>query len=47
MIEYDLEQADGYIHENDLPDLDHLRDHVIGIMEAVYESGDIKKLESS
>jgi len=30
-----------------LPDLNHIRDHVIGIMEAFYETGDPMKLEAS
>ena len=35
----------GYIHEDDLPDLDSARDFITGIQECVYQSGDVDKLE--
>ena len=41
-----LEDA-GYIHESNLPDLDHLRDHVQGMIDAMYKTGDVGALESS
>ena len=41
-----LEDA-GYIHESNLPDLEHLKDHVQGIIDAMYKTGDVGALESS
>lgn len=36
----------GYIHENNLPNLDLIRDFLIGIIESVYVTGDIDALEN-
>jgi len=35
----------GYIHEDDVPDLDHCREMLEGILESIYKTGDIDKLE--
>jgi len=35
----------GYVREESLPNFENLRDHIKGIVEAVYEDGDISKLE--
>ncbi len=43
--DYDYEEPAGYVREEEVPNLEHLRDHVQGIIEAVYESGDVMKLE--
>lgn len=37
----------GYIHETELPDLDRVCDRLEGVLEAVYETGDIISLESN
>lgn len=36
----------GYIHQSDLPDFERIKDHLNGIIEAVYETGDVGMLES-
>ena len=36
----------GYIHEDDLPDLDHIKDYLEGVLEAVYVTGDVEVLEN-
>ncbi len=36
----------GYIHEDNLPDLDNLRGHVQGVVDAFYKSGNINDMES-
>jgi hypothetical protein len=35
----------GFIHRDDLPDLDNLKDHLEGVAEAFYKSGDTDYLE--
>lgn len=35
----------GYIHEDDLPNLDSARDFLVGIQECFYQTGDVDKLE--
>ncbi len=34
-----------YIHIDDLPDLESMKDYLEGVVEAVYKDGDIKKLD--
>lgn len=36
---------DGWIHEDDLPNFNDTRDFLVGVIECVYETGDIEKLE--
>jgi len=36
----------GYIHEDDLPNIERLRDLMSGVMEAMYETGDVSMMES-
>ena len=36
----------GYIHESELPDFAQIKEHLKGIIEAVYETGDVAMLES-
>ena len=43
----DLPSDHGFYHESELPDLDHLKDHVQGILDALYKTGSITQLESS
>lgn len=45
-IEPEIPEDWGYLHKDNLPNYDYIRDHVQGIVEAVYESGDVMKLES-
>jgi|TARA_R110000868_G_C10970190_1_gene769683 hypothetical protein len=46
MIDHsDCPSDHGYFHESELPDLDHLTDHVKGILEAIYSTGDCAQLE--
>lgn len=35
----------GWVHQDDLPDIDHCKDMLEGIIEAIYTSGSIDKLE--
>lgn len=35
----------GWVHEDDIPDLDSVRDFLTGVIEAVYVTGDVDKLE--
>lgn len=35
----------GYVHEDDLPDFDKIKDHLRGVVESVYESGNLDSLE--
>ena len=37
----------GYIYIDDLPDLDHLKDHVQGLLVALYVTGDVNNMEQS
>ncbi len=44
--DYEPTPADyGWVHEDDLPDLDHAKDMLEGVLEALYVSGDVEKLE--
>ena len=36
----------GYIHEDNLPDLDSGRDFLVGIQECIYQTGNVEKLEN-
>ena len=36
----------GYIHERDLPDIDFLKDQILGVVDAFYKTGDVFMLES-
>lgn len=36
----------GWIHEDDVPDLDHCTDMLKGILEAVYVTGNVEELEN-
>lgn len=45
--DYDLTPEDsGYVHEDNLPNLEHMRDHLKGVLEALYSTGDMKRMES-
>ena len=46
MIAVDPEEH-GYIKASELPDLDHMWDHMQGVLEALYTTGDMEALESS
>jgi hypothetical protein len=41
---YDM---DGWIHEDDMPNLDHARDHMEKVLEALYGGASLNDLESS
>ena len=43
--EHEIPEDYGYIHQDNLPDLNHLRDHVQGIIDVIYGSGNIRQLE--
>jgi hypothetical protein len=46
--EYECEAVDScWIHENELPDLDHAKNMLQSVLNAVYETGDIESLEDS
>jgi len=49
-LEYDYEppvpEDSGYIHKDDLPNLDRVRDFVEGLKECLYKSGDVGMMES-
>jgi len=36
----------GWVHEDDIPDLDHLQDMLEGIVEALYVTGNVEELEN-
>lgn len=36
----------GYVHVDKLPDYDRLRDQIQGIIEAMYQTGEVMRLES-
>lgn len=38
---------DGWVRVEDLPDLEHIKDHLQGMIDAIYETGDIFALEFS
>lgn len=42
----DILREQGYIHESELPDFPQIKDHLKGIIEAVYTTGDVAMLES-
>jgi len=49
---YDLDyeptlEDHGLCRIDELPDLDHLKDHLLGVAEAFYETGDTHALENS
>lgn len=35
----------GWVHEDDVPDIEHCKDMLEGILEALYKTGDVAKLE--
>lgn len=45
--EYYLEESplDEWVHEDDLPDLEFMKDMTISVINAIYETGDIENLE--
>lgn len=36
----------GWVHEDDVPDLDHCKDMLQGIIEAFYQTGSVEELEN-
>ncbi len=46
-IEHDTPESHGYIHERDLPDLERMREDLVGLAYAVCMSGDISSLRDS
>lgn len=51
MIDYvdyeEIAEEAGFTHKSQLPDLDSVRDHLLGVVEALYVTGSVKALESS
>lgn len=46
MLDYsDCPSDHGYFHESELPDYDHLKEHVQGILDALYKTGSVTQLE--
>lgn len=48
---YELDSNDasinsGWVHENDLPDILNMKDFLLGVIEAVYVTGDVQSLET-
>jgi len=44
--EYEQTPEDyGYIHQDDLPDLEGMRDWLQGVVEAMYKTGDVMEME--
>jgi len=43
--EYYNTDTGDYVHIDDLPDLDHAKDFLGGIVEAIYETGDLDLLQ--
>ena len=39
-------ETNGWIHEDDLPNLERIKDQLQGAIEAIYETGDVAMLES-
>lgn len=39
-------EDNGYTHERDMPDLEHLKDHLQGVIEAFYQTGDTQAIEN-
>jgi hypothetical protein len=48
-FDYDYEfptpQDEGWIHEDELPDLEHAKNMLISVRNAIYDTGDIETLE--
>lgn len=44
---YDDPRENDYVHVDDLPDLDHARDHMTKVLEALYSGASLESLESS
>lgn len=42
----DVDPRDDYVHVDDLPDLDHARDHMKAMFEILYGSKDLDSLEN-
>lgn len=38
-------EENGWVHKDDLPDLDHVRDMLQGLVEGIYETGNIEDIE--
>ena len=36
----------GYVHKNDMPDIEHCKDMITGMIESMYQTGDVASLES-
>ena len=48
-LDYDYDptpEDSGYIHQDDLPNLDRVRDFIEGVKECLYKSGDVGMMES-
>jgi len=43
--EYPCPEDNGWIHEDDLPDLDYAKEMLISVRNAIYDTGDIENLE--
>lgn len=45
--DYDIPtpEDEGWIHEDDLPDLEHAKNMLISVRNAIYDTGDIENLE--
>ena len=47
MLEYDLDECHSeWVHESNTPDLSHLKDHLQGVADAFYKTGDTQSLEN-
>lgn len=44
---YEDHSKDDYVHIDDLPDLDHARDHMKAVLAALYGTGTLDSLENS
>lgn len=44
---YEDHTYDDYVHVDDLPDLDHARDHMKAVLNALYSNGSLESLENS
>ena len=44
---YEDHSKDDYVHVDDLPDLDHMRDHMQKVLETLYAGASLESLESS
>ncbi len=45
MDDYETPEDQGYIHEDELPNIEHTREHLLDLIHAVYETGDIDVIE--